>query len=284
MMIDTHCHAQFNAFKDDSDEVIKRSLEKEIYMILVGSQSSTSKRAVEFANKYSSGVWAAVGLHPTHLMEHEVDEEEVNFVSRTEKFDYEYYKQLAQDKKVVAIGEVGLDYYHKPDTISFEELKALQAPNFIEHAKLADEMNLPVIIHCRDAHNDQLGIIRDLISKGGMKKRGVVHCFTGNWQEAKQYVDLGFYIGFTGVIAFPPKKTNPQPSLDILEALKNTPLDRILSETDAPYLTPPPHRGERNEPVYVEFIIQKIAEVKGITVQEAQDATFNNAKRLFELE
>ncbi len=282
-MCDTHCHVQFTNFKEDADEVIKRALDKKIQMIVVGSQSTTSKRAVLYANKYETGVFAAVGLHPVHLIEQEVDEEEMNFVSRQEKFDYEFYKNLAQDKKVVGIGEVGVEYFHRPEDLTKEEVKKIQSQNFIEHCRLADEMNLPVIVHCRDAHADQLELIKQIIAKGGLKNRGVVHCFTGNWQEAKAYLDLGFFIGFTGVITFPPKKTNPQPSLDLLEVVQKIPLDRLLVETDSPYLAPPPHRGERNEPAYVEFVAQKVAEIKNLPLETVLEQTFRNTKALFKI-
>jgi len=280
MIFDSHCHVQFNAYKDDADDVISRALAENTWMIVVGSQKTTSERAVEYANKYE-GVWAAIGLHPIHLTEQEVDEEEVNFKSRREVFDYPAYATLAQNKKVVAIGEVGLEYYHQPQNISLDELREIQTKNFVEHCHLADEFSLPLIIHCRDAHTDQIKLVREIIAQGGLQKRGVVHCFTGNWQEAKAYLDLGFDIGFTGVINFPPKKSNPQPTSDLLEVVKNTPLDKILAETDAPYLSPPPHRGERNEPAFVKFVVAKIAEIKGISYEEAATATFANTRKLF---
>lgn len=283
MMFDSHCHVQFRAFKDDSAEVIKRSLDKKIGMIIVGSQNSTSQRAVEFAQKYSNGVWAAIGLHPIHLVEQEINEEEISFKSREEKFDHDFYKNLAQQPKVVGIGETGLDYYHQSSIIPLDELKKKQADNFIQHCCLADELNLPMIVHCREAHADQIELIKNVLANGGLKKRGVIHCHTGDWTEAEQYLQLGFFIGFTGVINFPPKKNNPQPTLNILEAVKKIPLDRLLIETDAPYLAPPPHRGERNEPAFVEFVAQKVAEIKGISFEEVAKQTVKNTEQLFNI-
>lgn len=283
MIFDSHCHVQFNAYKGETDEIIKRTLAEDVWMLIVGSQKSTSERAVNFANIYQEGVWAAIGLHPVHLTEQEIDEEEMSFISRQEIFNFDEYLKLGQNKKVVAVGEVGLEYFHQPKNIDQKDLYNIQAKNFIEHCRLADELNLPIIIHCRDAHADQIKLVQEIIERGGLKNRGVVHCFTGNWQEAKAYLDLGFYLGFTGVINFPPKKTNPQPSLDLLEVVKNTPLNKILAETDSPYLAPPPYRGKRNEPIFVKFVVEKIAEIKGISFKEAAEATFQNTRKLFKI-
>ena len=181
MLFDTHAHLNFNAYKEDSLEVLQRSLDNGVWMINVGSQYSTSKRAVEMAEKHEKGVWAAVGLHPIHV--------------REEEFDYEKYKELAKSKKVVAVGEVGLDY--KPEyALSKEKQKIVLA----QQLKLAEELDLPVIFHCRMAHNDLIKIL----SENGSRTSGVIHCFTGSLEEAKKYLDLGFYLGFNGIITFPP--------------------------------------------------------------------------------
>ena len=283
MIFDSHCHVQFNAYKNDADVVIKRTIEKGVKMLVVGSQNSTSQRAVEYAEKYPGHIWAAVGLHPVHLIEQEVeeDEEHIKFKSREERFDFGFYKKLASHPKVVAIGEVGLEYYHQPKNIPFEELKKIQSENFIQHCRLADEFNLPVIIHCREAHADQTELVKKIIAGGGLKKRGVVHCFTGDWSAAEKYLQMGFYIGFTGIITFSAKKSNPQPTLDLLEVVQKIPLDRFLVETDSPYLAPQSYRGERAEPWMVEEVVKKIAEIRQISITEVTEKALNNTQKLF---
>jgi TatD DNase family protein len=285
MLIDTHAHVNFNVFSEDSEEVIRRALKEKTWMILVGSQMSTSKRAVEFAEKYSEGVYAAVGLHPIHLKEQVVHEEvdpleEFEFKTRPEVFDYEEYKKLASHKKVVAIGEVGLDYFHLPkDSKEIEKQK--QKDNFIKHLKLARDLNKPIMIHCREAHNDVIEILKEfynnsprppLVSRGG--ERGVVHSFGGRWSQAEEYFKLGFLISFNGLITF---------ARDYDKVIKNAPLKRLMLETDCPYLTPVPNRGKRNEPSYVRHVAEKIAEIKEISFEEVKEITTQNARELFNI-
>jgi len=258
MFVDTHSHLNFKAFDQDRDEVIKRTLKQGVFMINVGSDYETSRLAVEIAEKYEKGVWAAVALHPIHI--------------KDEKFDYEKYKKLAMSsKKVVAIGETGLDaMYPNPE----------QEKIFLEHLKLAKELDLPVILHCRKAHKE---MIQDLKLKvQDFQIRGVVHCFTGRWSEAKQYLDMGLYLGFNGIIF----------KFDVAETIKKMSLERILIETDCPYLTPPlpaeGHRAKagadvRNEPLFVKYIAQRIAEIRGVSLDEIAQATTQNAKRLFKI-
>lgn len=280
MLIDSHCHVQFNAYKNDAEEVIRRSLAQEVKMIVVGSQASTSERAVEYARQHD-GLWAVIGLHPIHLTSQEVDEEEINFHSREEKFDYEFYKNLASDEKVVGIGEAGLDFFHLPKNLTLEEMAKIQTKAFEAQAELATELNLPMAIHCRNAHETLLPILQKFCQNKKLSNRGVAHCFTGNWLEAKGYLDLGFYIGFTGVITFPAKKTNPQQQLNLIEVVKNTPLDMILVETDSPYLAPQKHRGKRCEPWMVIEVAKKIAEIKNAPFEEVVKQTVKNTLKLF---
>lgn len=275
-MIDTHCHIQFNAYKDDHEVVIKRCQEKHVILNVVGSQRDTSRRAVEYAEKYPD-MYATVGLHPVHLFKSHVDEQEVNFETRGEEFDYEYYKNLAQNKKVLAIGECGLDLFHLPKGFSKEEVLEKQKITFTAQYKLAQELNLPMVIHVREAHEEMV----ELLSSLSASTRGVVHCYTGNWQYAQKYLALGLNLGFTGVITFPPKKTDPQTQLDLLEVVRNIPADRMLIETDSPYLAPQTYRGQRCEPWMVEEVAKKIAEVKGMTTEDVITVTTNNAKVLF---
>lgn len=276
-MFDTHCHIQFNAFKDDAPEVIKRCEEKKCLMVVVGSQIDTSKRAIEYAEKYDF-IYAAVGLHPVHTSHTEVDEEEINFKTREENFYYETYKELASHKKVVGIGECGLELFHIPEGVSKEEILAKQISVFEAQIKLAKELDLPLIIHIRDAYEETYKILKEQ-----KVTKGVVHCYTGNQENAAKFLDLGLYLGFTGIITFPPKKTNPESQLELLRVVEQCPTDKILIETDAPYLAPQKYRGERSEPWMIEETATKIAEIKNLTQKEILEITEANAKKLFKI-
>jgi len=275
MLIDTHSHLNFNAYKEDQREVIERALNNNIWMINVGSQYQTSQRAVEISQQYSQGVFSAVGLHPIHLetglVKIKVDKEEIEMKTQEEDFDYEKYKNLAKNEKVAAIGEFGLDYYWKPKTKKkLEEFKLKQKRDFLKQLELAAELNLPAIFHCRFAHSDLIALLDDFLKDRKKTIRGVVHCFTGNWPEAKRYLEMGLYLGFNGLIF----------KLDFEEIIKRVPLERILIETDCPYLTPPPMTG-RNEPMFVKYIAEKIAEIKKINFEKIAESTTDNAKNLF---
>jgi len=289
MIIDTHSHVNFNAFKDDSFDVMKRTLEGGVWMINVGSQYDTSERAVRMAENYPEGVYAAIGLHPVHLesgiIKGKIDKEEIEFKTREEVFDYEKYKNLAfkdgvRNKKVIAIGEVGFDYWYSPKTkIKIAEFKEKQRLAFLKQLDLAKELNLPVIIHCRLAHEELLYSLREKIKEwGGNSIGGVSHCFVGTLEQAKEYVRLGFHISFNGLIF---KKIAGLP--DSEEIIKEIPSDRILAETDCPYLTPPQKEGQRNEPLFIKYTIEKIAEIKNIKFEEAAEITTRNARHLFKI-
>lgn len=276
-MIDTHCHLNFSTYKEDKEAVIKRAIEAGLSsMFNVGSQWDTSVKAVELAEQYPN-LYAAIGLHPIHLFEQEVDEEESHFITRAEVFDYKKYFDLARSSsKVVAIGECGLDYYWWPQDKTKEEVKSMQAELFSQQLNLATDLNLPVISHCREAYTDLINIIKKHLQKG-QKIKGVSHCFLGNKQEAKEFLDLGFMLSFTGIITF--KNVNPE----LLEVIKETPIERIMVETDSPYLAPHPYRGKRNEPAMVVEVARKIAEVKGLTIKEVDEITTQNAGNFFKI-
>ena len=274
-LIDVHTHVNFNAFKEDGDEVIRRARGAGVGMILVGSQIDTSRRALEYAGKYPEGVYAAVGLHPIHLEEAHFDVAEMEaragvpgFTTRKEEFDYQAYKALTGDPQTVAIGECGLDYYHIEDT---EEAKKRQESVLRMQISLAREVGKPLMLHCRNAYEDMLRILKD---ERAEDIGGDVHFFAGDWNTAKQFLDSGFYISFTGVITF---------ARDYDEVIKSAPLDRIMVETDAPYVTPVPHRGKRNEPLYVGEVAKKIAEIRGIDFEGVRETTLKNAKKCFGL-
>jgi TatD DNase family protein len=272
MLFDTHAHVNFNAYKDDAKEVILRSLAENLWMINVGSQYSTSKRAVEMAESYESGIFAAIGLHPIHLetglVKIKDDPDEIQFKTIEESFDYEKYKELAKSKKVVAIGEIGLDYYYRPKTnVKLEAFKNKQKEVFLRQIELAESLSLPVILHCRMAHQEMIEILESHVNL-----KGVVHCFTGTLEQAKKYLDMGFYIGLNGIIF----------KFNIDETIKKIPLDKILLETDCPYLTPLPMTG-RNEPLYIKYVAEKVANLKNLSYKELAQITTENAKKLFKI-
>ncbi len=270
MLIDTHTHLNFSAFDSDRDKVIKKCLDENVWMINVGTNYETSLKAVEIAEKYNQGVYAAVGLHPinleTDLIKQKEDKDEEG---RFEKgFDYGKYKQLAlSSKKVVAIGEIGLDFWRRPKTTKKkEEFKQQQKNLLLQEIKLAQELNLPIIFHCR------LGF-DDLLEMKEVQPPSVIHSFTGTWQQAKRFLDMGFHLGFNGIIY----------KLDLKEAIQKTPLDRILIETDCPYLTPPGFSEERNNPLGVKLIAQEIAKIKNHSLEKIAEITFQNARKVFHI-
>jgi TatD DNase family protein len=280
-LIDTHTHVNFQAFKDDADEVIKRALDSGVWLINAGSQFETSRRAVELANDYPEGVYAVVGLHPIHLFSHYVDEEEIAFESREEEFDYEKYKALAVSPKVVGIGEGGLEYYDAP-AVDKEQMKAKQRAVFLEQIQLARELDKALVVHSRDTYAD---IYEVLVSLEQRPARILIHSFIGNWQEAEKLWSLDCYFSLNGIITYKPSKEKKPGRSDpgLLEAVKNLPLERIVLETDAPYLAPEPVRGRRNEPSYVKYVAQKLAEIKKIDLDEVATATTENARKLFKI-
>ncbi|PIR05272.1 hydrolase TatD [Candidatus Kuenenbacteria bacterium CG11_big_fil_rev_8_21_14_0_20_37_9] len=280
-LIDTHAHVNFNAYKSDSDEVIRRALDNGIWMINVGSQFKTSDRAVKIACAYGKGVYAAVGLHPIHLFDFAVEEED-SFNAKKEKFDDKKYQALIDfSKKVVAVGEIGFDYYHLSGKIERKEAKKIQRREFIKQLEFARANDLPVILHSRGTKDQPLCADNDLLDvlngyRGQI--RGVKHCFTADTETALKFIDLGFYIGFTGIITF-------GKNADALrEVVKNIPLNKILVETDCPYLAPDPRRGERNEPSYVEYIAKRVAEIKQMTFNETTQILIQNSKKLFRIQ
>lgn len=288
-LIDTHCHVHFQAYKDDMDAVVQRSLDAGVGMITVGTQSTTSKNGIALAEKYD-GVWCTIGLHPNHLHAQDFfDDNELppgakpdangsegaaHIKTRAERFDWDYYRELAEHPKVVAVGEFGLDYYRIPPGVDVEQLKADQKQQAAEQLRFASEFQKPVVIHCRDAHTDQAELLQAELSRGGLARRGVIHCFTGTAAEAAVYRELGFLLSIGGIVTF---------GKNVMEAVREIPLEQIMLETDSPYLTPAPNRGQRNEPGQVAHVAQKIAELKGISLDEVARVTTANAYQLFGL-
>lgn len=282
MLIDTHTHINLRAFHGHEEEAIKRALEADVAVVNVGTQIDTSKQAVALLEEFPKNVYAVVGLHPVHTFMHDFhDEDEVHFKTREEGFDYDLYKSLAQNPRVVGIGECGLDYYRLPEDRDHEEIKTLQKTAFDLQIKLALELNKALCIHCRpsegtmDAYEDILDMLRP-IKQEQADFRFEIHCYTGDLITAKKFVELGGFVGINGIITF--DKTDRSQSV-----VQGLPLENIILETDAPYLTPVPHRGQRNEPSYLPFVAEKIADWKNISVQEVSEVTTNNAKKLFNL-
>lgn len=281
-LFDVHTHTQFAAYKDDKDAVIRRALDAGVSMVNVGTQKDTSAAAVETAHQYAEGVYATVGLHPIHTEQSHHDKEElglpaevlatggrkVEFTSRGEEFDYAFYKKLAEDPKVVGIGECGLDYYRLD-----EQTKQKQFAVFEQQIALAHEAKKPLMIHCRNAFADLTDILtihRSLLNA----PPGIIHFFAGTVEDAKKLLDLGFSFSFGGVLTF---------VRDYDDVVRYIPLERIVLETDAPYITPVPHRGNRNEPAYVVETAKKLAELKARSYEEIAKQTFENAQLIFQV-
>ena len=275
MLIDTHCHIQFKAFYDDVEDVISRCHEKDMILNLVGTQAETSKKAVEWAEKYD-WMYATVGLHPIQEYKTYVEEEADTFITRGEQFYYDYYKKLALHQKTIAIGETGLDRFHIPKNIDPEIVMTKQKETFLQHARLAREVNKPMSIHIRDAHEDMMPLLSQV-----KENSGVIHCYTGNWEYAQEYLKAGFFLGFTGVITYPPKKTDPKPQEWLNEVVEKVPLDRMVVETDSPYIAPHVVRGQRNEPWRVEEVVKRIASVRVLSMEELEAQLEKNSHALF---
>lgn len=254
MLIDSHAHIDGEAFDEDRDEVIDSFKPAGIEAVIVPAADWNSlARVTELAKKHEN-IYAAVGIHP-----HDVKD--------LKEEDLETIKELAKDEKVVAIGEIGLDYYydHSP--------RDVQKEYFRKQIQLAKELKLPIIVHDRDSAQDVFEIIS---SEYDENLRGVLHSFSGSIEMAQKYLDMGFYISFAGPVTF---KNAVRPK----EVSKEIPLDRLLVETDSPYMTPVPYRGKRNDPTYVRYVAEKIAELKGIDFEDVAKATTENAKKLFNI-
>lgn len=279
MLIDTHAHVNFRAFKDDAKEVLQRALDGGVHVINIGSQIDTSRQCVELANQFSEGVYAVVGLHPEHTHSQYVDEEEAHFKTREENFDYEAYHELAKNPKVVGIGECGLDYYRLPDDVDQKIIKDKQKKAFLRQLKLAKELDKVLVIHSRPAKGDEslyddLLAILDRETISGL--RFEVHSYTGSPEYLQKFLDRGAYVSFNGIVTF--DKTGNMEKL-----VKLVPLDRIVLETDCPYLSPVPHRGKRNEPSFVKFVAERVSQIKNLSANEVAETTTSNAKKLFKI-
>jgi TatD DNase family protein len=254
MLIDTHAHLEMETFDRDREEVLKRAAEAGLTAIVtVGTTLSDCRKAVDLAGQYPP-IYAAIGIHP-----HEV--------KGIETGTYDALRRLARRDKVVAVGEIGLDFFynHSP--------REVQLRRFAEQLDLAEELDLPVIIHDREAHAETLEML------GSRKGRiqGVLHCFSGDAAMARECLDMGFHLSVAGPVTYPKADR-------LREVARDVPLERLLIETDAPYLAPQRHRGKRNEPAYVVETAGCLAEVRGVSVDELIRLTSANARRLFRID
>lgn len=250
-IFDTHSHYDDEKFNPDRDELLSSLQGQGIsFVVSCGCDLDSTEFNKELSEKYSY-IYFASGLHPENL-------------EGISSSDFDKISELANHEKCVAIGEIGLDYYWMSSS------KAVQKDYFIKQIELAKSLDLPVIVHDRDAHGDTLDILKST------KPKGVVHCFSGSKEMAKEIIKLGMYIGLNGVATF----KNARKSLEVV---KEIPIEKLVLETDCPYLAPEPHRGKRNDSSYIPFIAERIGEVLGLSAQEVLNITNENAKRLYNL-
>jgi TatD DNase family protein len=258
-LTDTHCHLDFDRFDNDREQVITRAVDSGVERILIpGIDLDSSEAAIRLADKHTE-VYAAIGVHP-------------NYGQTWNSNTIKTFKILSQHPKVLAIGEIGLDYYREwtPHNI--------QKRNFELQLDLAAELQLPVVIHCRDSFQDIQRMlsdwVNDLPGNGFSSAPGIMHSFSGNFEQAEPFIELNFLFGISGPVTFKNAEETRQ-------TVARLPLDKILIETDAPYLTPHPYRGKRNEPAYVRYIAEKIAEVRNLSPTQISDITYENSLNIF---
>jgi TatD DNase family protein len=256
MLIDSHAHIQGKEYAGEVEAVIARARDAGVETIIAvggAGDMSSNNEAVALAARFAN-IYATVGMHPHDAKDVGADE-------------LEALHDLAGRPKVVAVGETGLDYYynHSPHDV--------QRRVFVQFIQMARAMDLPIVVHERDAAAEAAELLR---SEGGGNLRGVIHCFTGDYDAARAYLDLGFYLSFTGIVTF--KNADP-----LRNVVRQVPLDRIFVETDSPFLAPVPHRGKRNEPAYVRFVAETVAKLKGVELEEVSRLTTENVKLLFQL-
>lgn len=254
-IIDAHTHVQFEQYDSDRNEVVERALAAGIGIINAGADLKSSKDAVNLAHKFENGVWATVGIHPTEPKDFDKLEE---------------IEKLAKDSKVVGIGECGLDYFRDKDFEAQEKQKEV----FIKHIELSNKIKKPLIVHCREAFSDIIKLLTANKEKL-LPEPGILHFFTGTLDEAKKILELNFSFTFGGLITF-------NRSFD--EIIEFIPLEKILAETDAPFVSPKSHRGQRNESAYIAEVVPMIAAIKRISEESAAKQILENTKRVFGLD
>jgi TatD DNase family protein len=268
--IDIHTHANLVAFKEDYDAVIHRALDAGVFLINVGTEFATSRGAVELLAHYPEGVYATVGLHPTHAGPSFHDENESDTSHEGEVFDYDAYKALASHPKVVALGECGLDYFRVTDPALITKQKEI----FEQHIALANELQKPLMLHIRSGEGGNAYKDAQAMLKSQAKVRGNSHFFAGSLEDARGFWDMGYSTSFTGVLTF---------ARNYDEVVRAAPADLIHAETDAPYVAPVPYRGKRNEPLYVIEVVKKMAELRGVSIDDWSAQLTQNARKAFNI-
>lgn len=253
-LFDTHAHLYDNAFDSDRDSVIQKVFKSLDYVVVPSEDLETSKKSIRLSEAYPK-IYSAVGIHP-HVTRY-ANEDIIKCIGDL----------AASHPKVKAIGEIGLDYHY------FYTDKETQKKWFTRQIKLAEELDLPFLIHDREAHGDTLNILKE--SKNS-KMRGIIHCFSGSIETAREFIKLGFYISFAGPVVFPK-------SIKLKEVAAQIPSDRLLIETDSPYLTPPPHRGERNTPANVQYVAAELARLRGVSVENIIGITRKNGMDIYQI-
>jgi len=269
--IDTHAHLDSDIYAQDLDVVVKHAQQNDVWAVTLGSDYASSKRAVEIAERYPSGVYAAIGLHPLKVSAEELAEDKL--------LDLEKFSELARHPKVVALGECGLDYHELPDVPRrhpqahlAELIKANQKKVFRKFLQLSEELRLPLLLHCREAHEDALELLEtwDKTSRG-FDCRGIVHCYSGNWKQARRYFNVDFMLSLTGLLTHGSYQT---------EIIKRSPLTRLVLESDCPHLTPDPFSIRRNEPSYLTTVADAVAGIRGESVEVIAKTTTDNALKV----
>jgi TatD DNase family protein len=271
-LIDTHAHLDADIYRRELDIVVKHALDDGIWVITVGSDLESSRRAIEIAERHPQGVFAAVGLHPLRVP---------GGVKAEDKLvDMDKFHELARHPKVVALGETGLDHHDLPRSTKADPKAALadrtkesQRKVFSAFLELSRELRLPLILHCREAHDEMLEMLEtwDKATRG-FDARGVVHCFSGDWKQARRYFNLDFLVSFTGLVTHAHYQA---------ETIKKAPPSRIAVESDCPYLTPTPWSIRRNEPGYVKGVAAALAGIRGVTTEQLAKETTQNALKVF---
>lgn len=249
MFIDTHCHI-VSEYYDDIDEVIKNAIDNGVLKIIINGYNMQSNREVlELVKKYDI-VYGALGIQPEELYDYNDD-------------SLKFIEEHINDEKIIAVGEIGLDYHYDTD-------KKLQKELFKRQLEIAYKYNKPVIIHSRDCIQETYNILKE------SKVKGTMHCYSGSKEMALEFIKIGFLIGIGGVSTFKNAK-------NIVDVIKYIPLEYIILETDSPYLTPEPYRGKRNEPMYIPIVAKRVADIKGLDIKEIERTTTDNARRLFDI-
>lgn len=251
-LFDSHCHLYSREFDADRAAVLARMQEEQTGAVVIGVDLAASAAALELAKQHDF-LYSSVGLHPND--------------NPTEEFNTEQFEALARDPKVVAVGECGLDYFR---TGGSDEERAAQRGRFLKHVELAERVQKPLVIHCRNAHEDMLAILSERKPRVAV----IIHFFTASAEMARRYLDLGCYLSFPGPITYTDQYD---------DAVRATPLNNLLVETDAPYAAPVPHRGKRNEPLYVAHVVAAIAALKSLSVEHVAEVTTQNALKVFRL-